>query len=211
MRLVILGPQGAGKGTQAKRISEKYGIPHIATGDIFRWAMKQGDQLGEQVKEYVDDGRLVPDALTLKVVTERLDEPDAADGWILDGFPRNPAQAEGLEDRLAAKGNHLDAVLVMEVPEDVSLRRALGRRVCEDCGANYHVDDPPRQDWTCDRCGGRVVPRSDDSEEKVRNRLRTYWEHTAPLKDFYRERDRLIEIDGRASPDDVFAHIVSAL
>lgn len=211
MRLVILGPQGAGKGTQARRLAEKYGIPHIATGDIFRWAMKQDDDLGKEVKDSVDAGKLVPDEVTLRVVSERLGRDDVDEGFVLDGFPRNPFQADGLDDVLASKGLELDRALVIEVPEDVSLRRALGRRVCEDCGTNYHEDNPPRRDWTCDKCGGRVVARSDDSEEKVRGRLRTYHEQTEPLKDFYRARGQLLEIDGSESPDEVFDRIAAGL
>ncbi len=211
MRLVILGPQGAGKGTQAEYLADKYGIPHIATGDMFRWAIRQGDELGRAVKDYVEAGRLVPDELTIRVVSERLDADDAASGWILDGFPRNLAQAEGLERLMRSKGRELDRALVIDVPEDVSLRRTLGRRVCENCGATYHEDRPPRNDWVCDRCGGRVVARSDDSEATVRERLRTYHEQTEPLKDYYRERGRLLEVDGTASPEEVFERIVAGL
>jgi adenylate kinase len=211
MRLIMLGPQGAGKGTQAKRLAEKYGIPHIATGDIFRWAMRQDDDLGKEVREYVDAGHLVPDELTLRVVSERLDRPDVDEGFILDGFPRNLRQADGLDEVLASKGVALERALVIEVPEEISLRRALGRRVCEDCGTTYHQDNPPREDWTCDKCGGRVVPRSDDSEANIRDRLRTYHEQTEPLKEYYRDRGQLLEMDGRASADEVFNQIAAEL
>jgi adenylate kinase len=211
MRLVILGPQGAGKGTQAKKLSEKHDIPHIATGDIFRWAIRQGDELGREVKDYVDDGKLVPDGLTLRVVSERLESDDAQRGWILDGFPRNLEQAEGLHELMELKGRELDKALVIEVPEEVSLRRTLGRRVCENCGATYHQDRPPTNDWTCDRCGGNVVPRSDDSEAKIRDRLATYHERTEPLKEYYKERGQLLVVDGTGSPEEVFDKIVEGL
>lgn len=211
MRIVLLGPQGAGKGTQARKLSEKYSVPHVATGDIFRWAIRQGDELGREVKDYVDEGRLVPDDLTLRVVMERLDSDDTEDGYILDGFPRNIEQAEDLSKALADRGQSIDWVIVIDVPEDVSLRRALGRRVCENCGTTYHEDSPPKSDWTCDKCGGNVVPRSDDSEAKVRERLRIYHEQTEPLKEYYRDQGNLIEIDGRAGPPEVFQAITSSI
>jgi adenylate kinase len=211
MRLIIFGPQGAGKGTQSARIAEKYGIPAISTGEIFRWAIKGRTALGLQVLEYVDQGKLVPDDLTIQVVTERLAADDAADGWLLDGFPRNVHQAEALDSLLADIESPLDAALVIDVPEEVSLRRILGRRACSNCGRNYHLDAPPEKNWTCDVCGGEVVERTDDHEEQtVRARLALYHDQTEPLKAYYAERGLLREIDGMGSPDEVFTRIVEA-
>ena len=211
MRLVIMGPQGAGKGTQGERFAEKYGIPFIATGEIFRWALKGETALGTKVKEYVEAGKLVPDELTIEVVRERLQADDCKDGFLLDGFPRSIRQAEALDLILADLGWSLDAALLLEVPEDVSLHRLLGRRVCSECGRNYHVDSPPEEDWTCDRCGGRVIPRSDDHEETIRERLRLYHEQTEPLKSYYEARGLLRIVPGNGSPDEVFGRIAAAL
>jgi adenylate kinase len=207
----MLGPQGAGKGTQGAMLAEKFGVTTIATGEIFRWAITSYSDLGEVVKSFVEGGRLVPDALTIEVVKERLSEADVADGFLLDGFPRSIPQAEALERILASQGASLDAAIVLEVPEDVSLHRILGRRVCSDCARNYHVDAPPKDDWTCDVCGGRVVPRSDDNETALRQRLDLYHEQTQPLKKYYRERGLLKEIDGRGAQQDIFYRIVGML
>ncbi|HEU4481399.1 MAG TPA: adenylate kinase [Actinomycetota bacterium] len=212
MRLIIFGPQGAGKGTQSARIAEKYGIPAISTGDIFRWAIKGRTALGLKVAQYVDAGRLVPDDLTIEVVRERLEADDCRDGFLLDGFPRNLDQAEALDRILEKQGAELDAALVMEVPEEVSLRRILGRRACSQCGRNYHLDSPPEENWTCDNCGGEVIERTDDHEEQtVRARLKLYHEQTEPLKALYEERGLLREVDGTASQDEVFERIVTSL
>jgi len=212
MRLVIFGPQGAGKGTQGARLAEKYGIPFISTGEIFRWAIKGRTALGLKVLEYVDAGSLVPDDLTIQVVTERLSADDCREGFLLDGFPRNVEQAKALDTLLADSNSSLDAALVIEVPEEVSLRRLLGRRVCSNCGRNYHIDAPPENNWSCDNCGGEVIERSDDHEaETVTNRLRLYHQQTEPLKAYYEERNLLREIDGVGSPDEVFSRIVSSI
>lgn len=212
MRLVIFGPQGAGKGTQSEGIAEKYGVPVVSTGDIFRAALSGGTALGLKVAEYVEAGKLVPDDLTIEVVRERLLADDCRDGFLLDGFPRSLVQATALDGILAEKGQDLDAALVIEVPEAVSLRRILGRRACEDCGKNYHLDSPPANDWTCDRCGGRVVERTDDHEElTVRERLRLYHEQTEPLKSYYADKGLLVEVDGLGTPDEVFTRITAAL
>lgn len=212
MRLVVFGPQGAGKGTQGAMVAEKYGIPDIATGDIFRWAISGGTPLGLEVKEYVESGSLVPDELTIEVVRERLSADDCSNGWLIDGFPRSIAQAEALDEMLSEAGTRLDAALVIEVPEDVSVRRLLGRRVCSQCGRNYHVDVPPANNWTCDVCGGEVVERTDDHEEAmIRHRLGLYHELTEPLKAYYSESGLLREIDGLGSPEEVFARIVAIL
>ena len=212
MRLVVFGPQGAGKGTQGAMVAEKYGIPDIATGDIFRWAISGGTPLGLEVKEYVESGSLVPDELTIEVVRERLSADDCSNGWLIDGFPRSIAQAEALDEMLSEAGTRLDAALVIEVPEDVSVRRLLGRRVCSQCGRNYHVDVPPANNWTCDVCGGEVVERTDDHEEAmIRHRLGLYHELTEPLKAYYSKSGLLREIDGLGSPEEVFARIVAIL
>ena len=212
MRLIIFGPQGAGKGTQGARISEKYDIPAISTGDIFRWAISGGTSLGLKAREYVDAGRLVPDEVTIGVVKERLSADDAADGFLLDGFPRNLRQAKALDEFLAQAGKKLDAALVIDVPDEVSIHRITGRRVCSQCGRNYHVDSPPQQDWICDRCGGTVEARGDDLDEKtIRDRLDTYHDQTEPLKAHYEDCGILREIDGQGTPDEVFDRIVAAL
>lgn len=213
MRIVIFGPQGAGKGTQSARIAEKFGIPSIATGDIFRWAIKGGTALGNKAKEYVDSGRLVPDEITIGVVTERLQADDCQDGFLLDGFPRNVDQAEALDRILEQIEWSLDAALVLDVPEEVSLRRILGRRVCSNCGRNYHLDAPPEDDWKCDACGEDVIKREDDFDEAtVRERLRLYHEQTEPLKAYYEKKGLLKEVDGaQGTPDEVFSRIVEAL
>jgi adenylate kinase len=212
MRLIIFGPQGAGKGTQADLISKKYGIPAISTGEIFRWAIKGKTALGLKVQQFLDEGRLVPDQLTIGVVRERLEAADAREGFLLDGFPRNLGQARALDAMLADGGTRLDGALVLSVPEEVSLRRIVGRRACSDCGRNYHVDAPPSEDWNCDVCGGDVVERNDDHDEAtIRKRLELYHEQTEPLKQLYGDRGLLLEIDGVGTPDEVFSRIVEAL
>lgn len=211
MRLVIFGPQGAGKGTQGALISEKYDIPAIGTGDIFRWAIKGGTALGLKAQEYVDKGKLVPDDITIGVVRERLSADDAKHGFLLDGFPRNLTQAHALDDFLEERRTALDAALVLEVDQEVSLHRIMGRRVCLNCGRNYHVDAPPRGDWTCDRCGGEVVARTDDDEATVRRRLELYHEQTEPLKAYYEDAGLLRVVDGSGTLEEVFDRIVAAL
>lgn len=212
MRLVIFGPQGAGKGTQGVRVSEKYGIPAISTGEIFRWAVAGKTALGLRVLEYVDAGKLVPNELTIQVVRERLEADDVKHGFILDGFPRNTAQAEALDELLAGQGCGLDAALVIDVPQDVSVLRILGRMACVKCGRNYSIESPPENDSVCDACGGEVVRRTDDLDEKtVLSRLDTYHRETEPLKAYYDERGLLREVDGVGTPEEVFARIVAIL
>jgi adenylate kinase len=212
VRLVVFGPQGAGKGTQSGLISEKFGIPVIATGDIFRSAVASGSPLGKRVKEYLDGGHLVPDALTIEVVHDRLSQDDVGNGWLLDGFPRSLAQAEALEETLERDGTPLDAAIAIDVPEEVSLQRILSRRICSNCGRNYSVDNPPQKNWTCDVCGGEVVARADDTDEPaLRRRLELYYEATQPLKAFYERRGILHNVDGVGSPSEVFDRIVAEL
>jgi adenylate kinase len=212
MRLVIFGPQGAGKGTQSARISEKYSVPSIATGDIFRWAISEQTPLGVEAQKYVRAGKLVPDEITIGVVKERLQEEDARSGFLLDGFPRNTAQARALDEFLSSQDAELDGAIVIEVPEEVSLRRLTTRRVCSKCGRNYSVDAPPAEDWTCDACGGRVEVRQDDEDDAtIRQRLAVYHEQTAPLKEYYEGRDVLRPVSGEGTPDEVFDRIVAAL
>lgn len=212
MRLVIFGPQGAGKGTQGALLAEKFGISDICTGDIFRWAISGGTALGLKVKDYVEQGELVPDELTIAVVRERLGASDCKTGFVLDGFPRNITQAEALDEILAAQGAQLDSALIIEIPEEVSLHRILGRRVCTKCGHNYHVDTPPENDWMCDVCGGSVTGRSDDNDEPIRTRLELYHKQTEPLKAYYDERGLLHSVDGAlGSPAEVFEKILSIL
>lgn len=212
MRLVIFGPQGAGKGTQGARVAEKYGIPAISTGEIFRWAVAGKTALGLRVLEYVDAGKLVPNELTIQVVSERLAADDVKDGFILDGFPRNTTQAEALDDLLSDQGCGLDAALVIDVPQEVSVRRILGRMACVKCGRNYSIEAPPENDSICDACGGEVVRRTDDLDEKtVLSRLDTYHRETEPLKAYYEERGLLKEVHGEGTPEEVFARIVAVL
>lgn len=212
MRTLLMGPPGAGKGTQAERIAEYCKIPHIATGDIFRAAIKAGTDLGRQAKSYLDDGSLVPDAVTIGIVRERLQEPDCAAGFLLDGFPRTIPQAEALDQLLGELGMKLDLVLNIKVASAALLERLTGRRVCRQCAATYHVlFNPPRQDGVCDRCGGELYQRSDDTAETVSDRLRVYTNQTAPLLEFYGQRNLLREVDGELEIDAVWESIQSLL
>jgi adenylate kinase len=209
-RLIILGKQGAGKGTQCVRLSRHYVVPHISTGDMFRAAVKSRAELGEKAKEYMDAGELVPDEVVMGLVAERLSLDDTkARGFVLDGFPRTVHQAKGLAKLLAP--DEIDLVVNLEVPTEVVLRRLASRRVCIDCGANYSVDSPPRLNWTCDICGGEVVQREDDTEAAIRRRLDLYERETRPLVDWYAERDLLAVVDGVGDPDEVTADLVRAV
>jgi adenylate kinase len=207
-RLVLLGKQGAGKGTQAARLSERYGIEHVSTGDLFRAAAAAGTAAGREAEQYMNRGDLVPDDLTLRIVEERFAEDGLVDqGFVLDGFPRTLPQAENLEAVL--DGHPLDLVMNLDVPTEIVLDRIAGRRVCEDCGTTYHVNAPPKENWTCDVCGGRVVQREDDTEDAVMRRLELYEEETVPIIDFYRNVGKLVVIDGTGDGDDVFARLVA--
>lgn len=212
MNILFMGPPGAGKGTQAERIVEQFGVPHISTGDAFRLAMKQGTPLGLKAKEYVDQGLLVPDEVTNGIVRDRLAEPDCAGGFLLDGFPRTIAQAEALDGMLNDMGRKIDHVINLKVDRSFLLARLTGRRICKSCGTTYHiVFNPPKQEGICDKCGGELYQRSDDTEEKVGTRLDEYTSKTAPLLKYYGDKGLLREVDGEKDIDAVTADIGSLL
>jgi adenylate kinase len=212
MNILFMGPPGAGKGTQAERIVERYGIPHISTGDAFRLAMKQGTPLGLKAKEYVDQGLLVPDEVTNGIVRERLSEADCASGFLLDGFPRTIAQAHALDEMLAEMGRKIDHVINLKVDRSLLLARLTGRRICKSCGSTYHVlFNPPAQEGVCSKCGGELYQRSDDTEEKVGTRLDEYTSKTAPLLAYYSDKGLLREVDGQKEIDQVTTEIDSLL
>lgn len=201
-RLVVLGKQGAGKGTQCVRLSHHYVIPHIATGDMLRAAVKSRTSLGQEAQRYMDAGELIPDEVVLKMVDLRLDQDDTKGrGFVLDGFPRTVVQAEALHKLL--EPIELDVVVDLEVPTELVLQRLASRRVCADCGANYSVKVPPRVDWICDVCGGEVVQRQDDTEAAIKRRLDLYEAQTAPLISWYAEKDKLEAVAGEGTPDEV--------
>jgi adenylate kinase len=212
LNLILLGPPGAGKGTQAERLIEDFALPHYATGDILRGAVKEGTELGLQAKGYMDRGDLVPDDVISAVVVDRIDSPEALDGFLLDGFPRTIAQAEALETALAPLGRKPTAVLSIEVPDDEVVRRLSGRRVCERNGHPYHVEfDPPKNEGFCDQDGSPLIQRDDDREETIKHRLDVFHEQTAPLVDYYERQGLLRRFDGSRSPDEVHAHIRATL
>ncbi|MDE6660734.1 MAG: adenylate kinase [Anaeroplasmataceae bacterium] len=212
MKLLIMGRPGAGKGTQAANIKEYYHIPHISTGDMFRAAIKNQTKLGLTAKEYMDKGALVPDKVTIGIVQERLLEDDCKNGFLLDGFPRTIAQAESLESFLKQNGIVLDAVLDVDVPAEILVRRMVGRRVCKGCGATFHVEfNAPKQEGICDVCGTKLIQRNDDTLETAENRLNVYDKQTAPLLQFYKERNLLKTVDGNQALDKVFEDIKAVL
>lgn len=211
-RVVLLGPPGAGKGTQAKLLEEKFAAPQISTGDILRKAVAEQGDLGKQASEYVRRGELVPDQLIIDLVAERLKEKDCEKGFVLDGFPRTIAQAQSLEEILKKMGLALNCVLSVEVPHELIIERLSGRRTCKSCGALYHVVfDPPKAAGTCNRCGGELFQRDDDRAETIRNRLRVYDNQTAPLVSYYRERGLLKSIDGVGKVEDIGKRMIQAL
>jgi len=212
VRVVLVGPPGAGKGTQAQYIAKHLSVPKISTGDIFRDNVSQGTDLGKTAKKFMEAGDLVPDSVTIHMVRERLHEHDAAKGFLLDGFPRTVPQAEELNGMLAEIGARLDVVLELVVDDDEVIRRLSGRRTCRDCGTVWHVDfDPPTEEGVCDRCGGELFQRDDDRPETVANRLQVYAAQTAPLVAFYAERGILVGLDATGPVDDVTERAVSSL
>jgi adenylate kinase len=212
MRIVLVGPPGAGKGTQAQFITSHLAIANISTGDLFRANVSQGTPLGIEAKKYMDSGDLVPDEVTIKMVRERLAEDDARDGFLLDGFPRNVPQAEVLGAMLDELGTKLDAVLELVVDDDEVVRRLAGRRTCRTCGTVWHVDfDPPTREGVCDRCGGELFQRDDDREKTVRHRLEVYNDQTAPLVSYYADLGLLIGIDATGPVEDVTERAIAAL
>ena len=212
LRTILLGPPGAGKGTQAAKIVEKYGVPHISTGDIFRENIKKGTELGKKAQEYMNRGELVPDDLVIEIATTRLLEDDCRNGFLLDGFPRTVYQAEKLDEFLAARGSKIDKVLDIAVEKEELITRLTGRRVCKSCGASFHVVNiPPKQEGVCDYCGGELIQRADDNLETVTNRIDVYEAQTMPLIDYYEKAGNLVHIDGSTGLESVFADIVAAL
>ncbi|RIA78180.1 adenylate kinase [Anaeroplasma bactoclasticum] len=212
MKLLIMGRPGAGKGTQAANIKEYYNIPHISTGDMFRQAMKNETKLGLEAKSYMEKGALVPDEVTIGIVEERLLEDDCKNGFLLDGFPRTIAQAEALDAFLAKNGVKLDAVLDVNVPAEILVRRMVGRRVCKTCGATFHVEfNAPKVEGICDNCGAKLIQRPDDTEETAVNRLAVYDQNTAPLLDFYAKKNLLKTVNGDQPLDKVFEDIKEVL
>lgn len=212
LRAVLLGPPGAGKGTQAVRLVEKYEIPHISTGDIFRKNIKEGTELGKKAQEYMNAGALVPDELVVDLVKDRLKQDDCKNGFLLDGFPRTIFQAEKLDEFLSESNLKMDIVINLKVEKEALIKRLTGRRVCKDCGASYHIVNlPPKKEGVCDICGGELIQRKDDNIETVENRINVYEEQTAPLIGYYKEAGSLVDFDGEASLDEVFDAIVQAI
>ena len=212
MKIVMLGAPGAGKGTQAKMIAEKYGIPHVSTGDIFRANIKNDTELGKEAKQYMDQGKLVPDELTVKILLDRVAQDDCKNGYVLDGFPRTIPQANVLDEALTKLGDRIDYAVNVDVPDDNIINRMGGRRACVACGATYHiVYNAPKTEGICDNCGKELIIRDDDQPETVKNRLKVYHEQTQPLIDFYEGKGVLKSVDGTADMKDVFAAIVEIL
>lgn len=212
MKIIMLGAPGAGKGTQAKMIADKYRIPHISTGDIFRANIKNGTELGMEAKKYMDQGLLVPDELTVKILLDRVAQPDCENGYVLDGFPRTIPQAKVLDEALVELGDAIDYAINVDVPDENIINRMSGRRACLSCGATYHIAHiPPKTEGVCDKCGQPLVLRDDDKPETVKNRLHVYHEQTQPLIDFYSAKGVLKTVDGTVDMKDVFDAIVEIL
>lgn len=212
MRLILLGPPGAGKGTQASSIVAEYGITHISTGDIFRHNIKNETELGKKVKSYLDKGQLVPDELTIDLVWDRLSKDDCKKGFLLDGFPRTINQAEALQKGLEERGLKLDKVINIDVDKNILVKRLSGRRVCKNCGETYHIDNKPTlKDEVCDKCSGEVIQRADDNEKTVLDRIEVYEKQTFPLIDFYKNLGLILTVDGTLSIEDVFSQIKESL
>ena len=212
MKIIMLGAPGAGKGTQAKKIAEKYNIPHISTGDIFRANIKNGTELGQKAKTYMDKGELVPDELVVDLVVDRVAQDDAKAGYVLDGFPRTIPQAEALDAALAKIGEKMDYAINVEVPDENIINRMSGRRACVSCGGTYHIKyNPTKVEGVCDACGGQLILRDDDKPETVQNRLTVYHEQTQPLIDYYAKQGIMKEVDGTMDMEDVFKAITDIL
>ena len=212
MRLILLGPPGAGKGTQAKRVIEEFDIPHISTGDIFRKNIKEKTELGKKVEGLLAEGKLVPDELTIEIVWDRLDQEDCKYVFLLDGFPRTIPQAEALDEGLAKRGLKLDRVLNIDVDKDSLVKRLSGRRVCPNCGASYHIDNnPPKVEGICDVCQTPVIQREDDKEQTVLDRIKVYDSQTKPLVDFYNKQDLVFTVDGTLPIDEITNKLVTEL
>lgn len=212
MRLILLGPPGAGKGTQASSIVSEYGITHISTGDIFRHNIKNETELGKKVKEYLDNGKLVPDELTIDLVWDRLSKDDCKNGFLLDGFPRTINQAKALQEGLEKRGLKLDRVVNIDVDKNILVKRLSGRRVCKDCGETYHIENKPtKKEKVCDKCSGEVIQRADDNEKTVLDRIEVYEKQTFPLIDFYTNLGLILTVDGTLPIEDVFLQIKKSL
>jgi adenylate kinase len=212
MRAVLLGPPGAGKGTQAEKLVEKYNVPQISTGDIFRKNIKEGTELGKKAQEYTNSGRLVPDELVVDLVKDRLLQEDCVNGYLLDGFPRTIFQAEQLDKFLEEQGQKLDAVINFEVGNETLIKRLTGRRVCKNCGSGCHVVfSPPKKEGVCDKCGGELEQRKDDTLETAQNRLKVYDESTAPLIDYYTKTGVIRNFDAEKSREEIFADVVAEI
>lgn len=212
MKIIMLGAPGAGKGTQAKQIADKYSIPHISTGDIFRANIKNGTELGKKAKQYMDQGALVPDELTCDLVMDRIQQDDCKNGFVLDGFPRTIPQAEALYAALGKINEKMDYAIDVDVPDENIVNRMSGRRACLNCGATYHlISIPPKVEGICDRCGSEIVLREDDKPETVQKRLKVYHEQTQPLIDYYKNQGILKSVDGTQPMDEVFKAIVTIL
>ena len=212
MKIIMLGAPGAGKGTQAQMIAEKFGIPHISTGDIFRANIKNGTELGKKAKEFMDKGLLVPDELTVQLLLDRVANEDCKDGYVLDGFPRTIPQADVLDSELTKLGDKVDFAVNVDVPDENIVRRMSGRRACLKCGATYHIEHiPPKTEGICDKCGSELVQREDDKPETVQNRLSVYHEQTQPLIDYYDKKNILRTVDGTKDMQEVFSDIVAIL
>ncbi|MCR5338837.1 MAG: adenylate kinase [Lachnospiraceae bacterium] len=212
MKIIMLGAPGAGKGTQAKMIAEKYGIPHVSTGDIFRANLKAGTELGLEAKKYMDAGQLVPDELTVRILLDRVAQDDCKNGYVLDGFPRTIPQAEVLEEALTKLNDSVDFAINVEVPDEAIVKRMGGRRACVKCGATYHiVNIPPKTEGICDTCGSELILRDDDKPETVQKRLDVYHEQTQPLVDFYSKKGILKDVDGTKGMQEIFAEICGIL
>ncbi|WP_300409512.1 adenylate kinase [Lagierella sp.] len=212
MRLVLLGPPGAGKGTQAEKIVNEFGVVHVSTGDIFRKNIKEETELGKKVKGYLEQGKLVPDELTIDLVWDRLDQEDCKEGFMLDGFPRTIEQANALTEGLEKRGIKLDCVINIDVDANTLIKRLAGRRVCLNCGATYHVDNKPTKvEGVCDKCGSKVVQRDDDKEETVKNRIEVYQRQTEPLIEYYNNQGLIFNVDGTLTADEVFSRVKNHL